>query len=290
MFFDKRLSKNNTQSCASCHDPAYAFADRGKRTSIGVDGIAGKRNAQPLFNLAWQDGFFWDGRAKTLREQVLMPITDKHEMNADLDSVISKLAKDDSVRSGFENAFGEPQPNRENLAKALEQFLLTQISHDSKFDRATRGETEFTDEEKRGLELFVTEYDPSRNLRGADCFHCHGGNLFSSRRYTNNGLDENPGDLGLFNTTGKPSDIGKFKTPSLRNVAVTAPYMHDGRFDSLEEVIDHYDHGVRRSATLDPNLAKHPPAGLDLSPADKRALVAFLETLTDQSFLPTEPS
>jgi len=290
LFSDKRLSKDNRQSCSSCHDRTAAFTDPGKRVSIGVDDIPGKRNSMPLFNLAWQDGFFWDGRARTLREQVVMPISDPHEMNAPLGDVVAKLAEDARIREQFGNAFGDPRPNEENLARALEQFLLTLVSQDSKFDRAVRGELEFSAEEKRGLELFVTEFDPARGLRGADCFHCHGGNLFTSRRYTNNGLDAEATDLGRFAVTLDANDIGKFKTPSLRNVAVTAPYMHDGRFDSLEQVIDHYDKGVRRSKTLDPNLAKHPPAGLELSPADKSALIAFLKTLTDQEFIAPDPS
>jgi cytochrome c peroxidase len=290
LFIDTRLSKDNTQSCASCHDSSQAFADTGKQFSTGIRGIQGRRNAQPLFNLAWQDGFFWDGRAKTLREQVLMPIVDPHEMNADLGDVVGKLAMDESMTSKFQSAFGTPEPTAELVARSLEQFLLTLVSQDAKFDRAARSEAEFTPEEKRGLELFVTEHDPARNLLGADCFHCHGGNLFTSRRYSNNGLDPEFTDLGRFESTGDPGDTGKFKVPSLRNVAVTGPYMHDGRFETLEQVIDHYDHGVQRSVTLDPNLAKHPSAGLGLSDSDKRALVAFLKTLTDSQFVPAKTS
>ena len=290
LFSDVRLSKNQSQSCASCHAPANAFADRGKRVSLGAEGKAGKRNSQALFNLAWGDGFFWDGRAKTLREQVLMPITDPHEMNADLDEVVRRLEDDPEMSRKFEAAFGSPKPTAETVARSLEQFLLTLISQDSKFDRAIRGEAEFTAEEKRGLKLFVTEFDPARGLRGADCFHCHGGNLFTTRRYTNNGLDLEFADAGRFEVTRDPNDRGKFKTPSLRNVAITAPYMHDGRFETLEEVIEHYGSGVKRSATLDPNLAKHPTSGLGLSARDKLALVAFLKTLTDSQFIAQEPS
>ncbi len=219
-----------------------------------------------------------------------MPISDPHEMNAELGTVVTRIAGDEAFRAQFDRAFGDPEPNEGNLARALEQFLLTLVSQDSKFDRAIRGEAEFSPEEKRGLELFVTEFDPARNLRGADCFHCHGGNLFTSSRYTNNGLDAEATDLGRFDVTGDPLDIGKFKVPSLRNIALTPPYMHDGRFETLAEVIDHYDKGVRRSGTLDPNLAKHPPAGLGLSPADKSALIAFLKTLTDQAFVAPDPS
>ena len=148
-----------------------------------------------------------------------------------------------------------------------------------------RGETSFTPTEQRGLQLFVTEFDPKNNLHGADCFHCHGGNLFTNHEFANNGLETSFTDLGLGKITGNAADAGKFATPSLRNVAVTGPYMHDGRFTSLDEVIDHYDRGVKRSNTLDPNLAKHPDTGLGLSPEDKRALIAFLNTLTDDQFL-----
>jgi len=283
LFFDKRLSKGNQQSCSTCHDPGKAFSD-GEIVSIGVEGTAGKRNSQALFNLAWHNGFFWDGRAKTLREQVLMPITDAHEMNADLGEVVKKLNGDEHVTEMFAAAFGTASPNEENLARALEQYLLTLVSQDSKFDRAIRKELELSPQEQRGLELFVTEHDPARGLFGADCFHCHGGHLFTSRRYTNNGLDTMFADRGRGEVTKSLADDGKFKVPSLRNIAVTAPYMHDGRFATLEEVVDHYDHGVKRSETLDPNLAKHPSAGLGLSPEDKSALIAFLKTLTDPQF------
>ena len=147
-----------------------------------------------------------------------------------------------------------------------------------------RREVEFTAQEKRGFELFVTEHDPKRGLLGADCFHCHGGMLFTNHRFANNGLEYKVEDFGRFEVTGKEMDRGAFKVPTLRNVAVTAPYMHDGRFKTLEEVVDHYDHGIHRSPSLDPNIAKHPPEGLGLSAEDKAALVAFLRTLTDPRF------
>ena len=168
---------------------------------------------------------------------------------------------------------------------ALESFLLTLTSFDSRFDRAMRGEEEFTTDEKRGFELFMTERDPRRGQFGADCFHCHGGPLFQSQSFANNGLDAEPKDRGRASITGNRNDEGKFATPSLRNIALTAPYMHDGRFATLEEVIDHYGTGVKRSATLDPNLAKHREGGPHLTSEDKRALVAFLKTLTDEKYL-----
>ena len=284
LFHDPRLSVNNTQSCASCHDRRAAFADAGKRFSLGADGLPGKRNAMPLFNLAWQAEFFWDGRTRRLRDQVLEPIQDPLEMHQPLDQAVGKLAADPAYPGEFEAAFGTAGITAERLGLALEQFLLTQVSQDSKFDQALRGTTKLTAVEQRGLELFVTEHDPARNLRGADCFHCHGGALFSNQGFANNGLDAAPLP-GRQAVTGLGSDAGKFRVPPLRNIAVTGPYMHDGRFATLAEVIDHYDHGVHRTATLDPNLAKHPAAGLGLGAADKAALIAFLHTLTDQAFL-----
>src|SRR5262249_32118037 len=154
-------------------------------------------------------------------------------------------------------------------------------SFDSRFDQAARGEAELTAEEKHGFELFSTEFDPRHRQFGADCFHCHGGPLFQSQSFANNGLAVDPatGDSGRAKFTGKPQDAGKFATPSLRNIALTAPYMHDGRFSTLEEVVEHYSTGVQRSAALDPNLAKHPDGGLHLTTEDKKALVAFLKTL-----------
>jgi cytochrome c peroxidase len=170
------------------------------------------------------------------------------------------------------------------IGLALEQYLLTIVSADAKFDRAIRGMAELNEEEKEGFALFVTEYDPARGRRGADCFHCHGGALFTDFGFKSNGLELVSRDAGRSAVSGRVTDAGKFKTPSLRNVAVTGPYMHDGRFATLEAVIAHYDHGVKRAATLDPNLAKHSDAGLQLTPAEQKALVAFLRTLTDAKF------
>jgi len=283
LFHDSRLSINGTQSCASCHDQTHAFADT-RRFSLGAQQQVGKRNAMPLFNLAWQQSFFWDGRASKLREQVLMPIQDKNEMNETLENVIAKLSADSDSVAAFHRAFGLAEITAERIAKALEQFLLTFITQESRFDLAARKLAELTESEKRGLQLFVTEFDPKRGLRGADCFHCHGGTLFTSQSFANNGLELAADDIGRMAVTKNVADHGKFKTPSLRNIARTAPYMHDGRFATLEEVIEHYNSGVRRSATLDPNLAKHPEAGLQLTTQEKGDLVAFLKTLTDEAF------
>ena len=289
LFHETRLSLTNTQSCASCHQATAAFTDAGRRFSLGVDGKEGTRNAMPLFNLAWQQEFFWDGRAKGLRHQVLLPIQDPVEMHESLERVAGKLSGDAAYRAGFHAAFGSPGVTTERLGLALEQFLLTLISQDSKFDQALLGKAKLTPTEQRGLELFVTEHDPARNLRGADCFHCHGGALFSNQGFANNGLDAAPG-AGRQGVTGEAGDLGKFRVPTLRNIALTGPYMHDGRFSSLEQVIEHYDNGVQRTATVDPNLSKHPAAGLGLTVADKVALVAFLKTLTDPSLVLNPPT
>lgn len=280
LFHDTRLSINNSQSCASCHQQSHAFSDP-RAFSLGAEGQVGKRHAMPLFNLAWDRNFFWDGRAKTLREQVLMPIQDAHEMNETLERVVKKIA---DTESSFTAAFGTPEITAERIAKSLEQYLLSLVSQESRFDRAARRVDQMTEEEKRGLQLFVTEFDPARGLRGADCFHCHGSTLFTDYQFKNNGLDLVANEQGRMAVTGNAADRGKFKTPSLRNIAVTAPYMHDGRFQTLEEVVEHYNSGVKRSETLDPNLAKHPEGGLQLTPEEKRALVAFLKTLTDEEF------
>ncbi len=289
LFHDPRLSINNSQSCASCHDQTHAFADP-RRVSLGAEGHAGKRNAMPLFNLAWHSAFFWDGRAPTLRQQVLIPVQDKHEMNENPARVVTKLQADADCAQSFAAAFGSPGITPERLAMALEQFLLTLIAQDSRYDRAARKVAELSESEKRGLQLFVTEFDPKRGLRGADCFHCHGGTLFASQPFANNGLPLAVDDTGKMAVTGKEEDRGKFKVPSLRNIALTAPYMHDGRFTTLEEVMQHYSSGIQRSATLDANLAKHPETGIQLTEQEQADLVAFLKTLTDETLVSPSPA
>jgi cytochrome c peroxidase len=281
LFFEKRLSVNDSQACADCHAPDRVFTDA-RRLSRGAEGEPGTRHALPLFNLAWKRAFFWDGRAASLREQVLQPIQNPVEMHETLTNVVRKLAAD--YPALFAAAFGSPEITAQKISLALENYLLTITSFDSKFDRALRGQEKLTPEEQRGFELFSTEYDPRRGQFGADCFHCHGGPLFQSQAFANNGLDERAADSGRAQVTRRVRDDGKFAVPSLRNVALTAPYMHDGRFQTLAEAVEHYVTGVRRSATLDPNLAKHPNGGVPLSRADQQALVAFLNTLTDERF------
>jgi len=277
LFHDTALSRDGTLSCASCHPRKNAFADP-RQFSLGVEGRTSLRHSMPLFNLAWKTRFFWDGRATTLRQQALVPIQDHLEMDEKLENVVAKLEK--TTAADFEKAFGTPEITPQRIGLALENFLLTLTSHDSKFDRAMRGEEKLTPEEQRGFELFMMEREPRMGSLGADCFHCHGGPLFTDHQFRNNGLPIDAKDLGRFQVTQSALDRGTFSTPSLRNIALTAPYMHDGRFKTLEEVLDHYSQGVQRTDTLDPNLAKHPDGGLHLNPKDKQALVAFLKTLT----------
>ncbi len=280
LFNETALSRDGTLSCASCHVENFAFTDA-RRFSLGVRGQKGTRNSMPLFNLAWKASYFWDGRAPSLREQALMPIRDHTELDETPENVATKLAATKNYPPMFAVAFGNPEVTPDKIGLALENFMLTLTSFDSKFDRAIAGKATLTADEQRGFELFMTEFDPRTGQRGADCFHCHGGPLFSDHQFHNNGLVPNEGDPGRFRVTKLDSDRNKFATPSLRNIARTAPYMHDGRFATLEEVVAHYSSGVRRSTTLDPNLAKHPDGGLQLSDADQRALVAFLKTLTN---------
>ena len=282
LFNDTALSRDGTLSCASCHLAENAFNDP-RRFSVGVEGRIGTRQAMPLFNLAWKTSFFWDGRAPSLRAQALMPIQDHLEMDESLENVVAKLEK--TSKAQFARAFDSDAITPERIGLAIENYMLTLVSHDSKFDRSMQGKETLSDEEKRGFELFMTEYEPRMGQRGADCFHCHGGPLFTDHQFHNNGLPSVETDTGRERVTGDERDRFKFSTPSLRNIALTAPYMHDGRFQTLEEVINHYDHHLRRSPSLDPNLAKHPTTGIRLSDADKQALVAFLKTLTDEKFV-----
>lgn len=281
LFFETALSKNTATSCASCHPAQNAFVDNTAK-SFGFLGEKTKRHSMPLLNLAWKNTpFFWDGRSPTLRDQILKPIEDPLEMGEELPRVLQKLEKISYYPRLFERAFGDSEITSDRLAIAIEQFILSLTSFDSKFDRATKGETELTEQEKKGFELFMTENDPRLSLKGADCFHCHSGAFFTNHRFHNNGLPPLNDDLGREHATGKASDRFKFSTPSLRNIALTAPYMHDGRFDTLEEVVAFYSDGIHRSPTLDPNIAKHPGAGLKLDADDQAALVAFLRTLSD---------
>lgn len=289
LFYEKRMSKDGSMSCASCHRQEHAFTDT-SLFSVGVRGKLGKRQAMAIFNMAWNENeFFWDGRAHLLRDQSLKPIEDSLEMDESLENVISKLGADQEYKDQFMRAFGSEEITEEKMALAMEQFMNSIVSVESKYDRYLRGIAVLDSNEERGRLLFFAEFNPGfPSLSGADCQHCHSGLNFENDQYMNNGLDTDAGmtDNGRMDVTNMGADKGKFKVTSLRNVAVTPPYMHDGRFATLEEVVDHYNTGLQNSSTLDPTLL-YPlhSGGLQLSEEDKRDLVAFLNTLTDEVML-----
>jgi cytochrome c peroxidase len=287
LFFEKMMSKDGSVSCGSCHAQESAFTDTHKIFSEGIEGKIGDRNSMPIFNMFYHTkGFFWDGRAKTLREQSLQPIESPLEMGESLENVVLKLESTEEYRALFYNAFGDSSVNSEKMSLAMEQFMLTLVSGDSKFDKFELGEATLTESEKRGKELFFTEFEENSEKRGADCFHCHGSADFSNHEFMNNGLDSETEftDLGRAKFTNRPTDNAKFKTPSLRNVEVSGPYMHDGRFETLEEVVEHYNSGIKESPTLDVNMHSI-KEGMNLTAQEKQDLVAFLKTLTDEVYL-----
>ncbi len=288
LFYEKQLSKDGSQACADCHRQSDGFSDV-RQFSIGVAGLAGHRQAMPIFNLAWHSNeFFWDGRATRLRDQALKPIEDPLEMNETLARVIEKLSQTQIYQDQFTRAFGDATIEASRIALALEQFMFSIVSYNSKFDQFRAGTVQLSASEARGRMLFMTEYNPFFPASsGADCAHCHGGINFENDQYMNNGLDSDAtiSDIGREAVTGNPEDRAKFKVPSLRNIAVTGPYMHDGRFETLAEVIDHYNEGIQSSATTDPTVLNTQATGLFLTEQDKVDLINFLKTLTDEQFL-----
>ena len=292
LFYEKLMSKDGTVSCASCHKQENSFNDD-LRFSEGVDKKLGDRNAMSVINLAWNTNeFFWDGRSHLLRDQSLGPIENPVEMAETLDNVVAKLSKEDKYVEQFTKAFGEDAINSVNMSLAMEQFMLTIVSNKSKFDKVKEGTATFTTSEQRGKDLFSKEYNEFfPNESGADCQHCHGGFNFENDRYMNNGLSsdmEIENDFGRFEATKIPGDKGKFKVTTLRNIELTAPYMHDGRFTTLEEVVNHYNTGIKPSSTLEPEIENTRVTGLGLSNKDVQDLVAFLKTLTDETIADNE--
>lgn len=288
LFYEKKLSKDQTIACASCHKQEDAFSDS-RKLSIGIKNLPGTRHSMAIFNMAWNSNeFFWDGRAHLLRDQSLMPILDPLEMDETLENITSKLQASTNYPKQFKRAFGTNTISPLLISKAMEQFMNSIVSNQSKYDKFLAGTETLTTTEERGRFLFFTEYNPSfPNASGADCAHCHGGDNFENDKYMNNGLDIDFIDFGRQNVTGNASDKAKFKVPSLRNVALTAPYMHDGRFNTLDQVINHYNL-VKQSATLDGAFYQQLPSGLQLTASDKSALVDYLKTLSDSN-LTTNP-
>lgn len=286
LFYETRLSGDNSMACASCHKQENAFTDT-NRFSTGIDGLDGHRQAMSAVNMLWNtNGYFWDGRAQKLRDQSIIPIQDVLEMNETMENVVEKLEQDTLYTHQFFRAFGSEDISSYRIGLALEQFMNSIVSYRSKYDLFLDGEATFTEEEELGMELFFEEYNPYfPETSGADCGHCHGGKNFSSQEYMNNGLDSIYNDDGRYDVTGLESDRGAMKVTTLRNIELTPPYMHDGRFNTLEEVIDHYNEGLRNNASLNPALAMTMGTGLMLNETDKDALIAFLKTLTDTSLI-----
>ncbi len=290
LFWEKKLSGDNTQSCGSCHIPENGFSDH-NQFSAGITGALGNRQSMALVNLGWAYNYFWDGRAPTLEAQVQQPVENPIEMNESWENALMELRNDPIYPPMFKAAFGSTDITQDRAAKAMASFLRTMISADSKFDRERLGNYTFTPLEDAGFNLFITEGGMNANTGqpwgGADCFHCHGhaGMQMGDYLMHNNGLDSHfQNDAGLAGVTGNPLDSGKFKTPSLRNIALTAPYMHDGRFFNLNQVFDHYNAGGVISTTIDPFM-EGAGGGLFLTEVDELALIAFLNTLTDTAFI-----
>ena len=272
LFYDGRLSKDGNFACASCHQQFAGFATYDHDLSHGFHDQFTTRNAPPLFNLAWATLFHWDGGVNHIEVQALSPMTAPNEMAENVDSVLKKLRKDTAYQRMFRSAFGTNIINSQRMLKALAQFVGTLVSSDSKYDKVKRGEDKFNPTELRGYELFKMR-----------CSTCHKEPLFTDYSFRNNGLALNSflKDYGRMRITGKPEDSLKFKVPSLRNVSVTYPYMHDGRLYSLSNVIDHYSKGIQTSATLDSSLRD----GIKFTETEKNDLIYFLHTLKDTTFL-----
>ena len=283
LFYDPILSGNNTQSCAGCHNQANGFTDNGFQFSTGIDLLQGNRNAMPIFNLAWnyEDTYFWDGRAFGVESQAYDPVTNTIEMHENWPNAVAKLQADNEYPSLFNTAFGTETIDSTLVTMAIAQFERTIISGDSRFDQYMRGEITLTPSEFAGYNVFMDE-------AGGDCFHCHGdvnNPLWTDNSYHNNALDATFTDLGLGAVNGNAADNGKFKTPSLRNLGFTAPYMHDGRFASIDDVINHYSHTIQISSTLDPLIEFSAFGGVQLDAFEKDLLKQFLMTLSDESFI-----
>lgn len=292
LFYDKRLSANHTVACASCHQPEHGFSDP-RPLSIGFDGGRTDRNSMGLTSARYylRRSFFWDERAATLEDQVLMPIQNEVEMGLTLDEMTTRVAAEPYYAELFTAAFGSPNVTSGRVSRALAQFVRSIVSSKTKYDEGVAsGFANFTTQENLGRQIFLGQ------VGNATCATCHGSdNFVPGNAVFNNGIETPSIDRGVGAITGNPADDGKFKVPSLRNIALTAPYMHDGRFATLEQVVEFYANGVTDHPNLAPQLRNPPgtpgaglPRRLNLTTAQKAALVAFLHTLTDTT-VTTDP-
>ncbi|MBU6122495.1 cytochrome-c peroxidase [Hymenobacter sp. PAMC29290] len=274
LFYDVRLSRDGSVSCGSCHQQFVAFANADHRLSHGVANRLGTRNAPALQNLRWKSEFFWDGGPKNLETLPLAPLTNPLEMDETLPRVLARLNADADYPRRFAAVYGAGPIDSYQFLRALAQYTAALTSANSRYDKVVRGEA--------GAVLTAGE-GRGRVLVAQKCASCHATDLFTDETYRNNGLSATfEADSGRAHITRRTTDVGRFKVPSLRNVALTAPYMHDGRFATLAQVLAHYDHGVVASPTLDPALR---PAGIPLTATEEADIIAFLHTLTDDSFI-----
>lgn len=278
LFYDGRLASDGVVSCGFCHIQQDAFTHHGHSVSHGVNNNVGTRNTPPIQNLAFQTTFMWDGAADHLDLQPIIPFTSPIEMNGNFETALNWIRNDSEYKKLFELAFLDKKINSENMLKALGQFMAMAISSNSRFDKYRRQESggNLSQEELEGYSLFQQK-----------CASCHATDIFTDNSFRNNGLPVNPqvNDIGRYRVTELAQDKYKFKVPSLRNIAKTAPYMHDGRFYSLDAVLEHYNSGVVNTVTLDPILHSNGVLGIPLTTAEKLKLIAFLKTLTDNEFL-----
>lgn len=276
LFYDGLLSRDGTISCGECHNQSHAFTHHGHVFSHGIDDRIGNRNAQALMNLAWQNSFFWDGGVFDLDMFSIAPIEDHREMDESLSNVLKKVQATPRYQTLFKKAYGTEDVTSERFLKAISQFMLTLVSANSKYDQMRAGKVNFTADEQAGLRLFTEK----------GCETCHPAPLFTDGSFRNNGLlPEYTGDLGRFRITENPSDKNKFKVPSLRNIEVTAPYMHDGRYLNLSMAVAHYSDLVEDTGTLDDVLKSKDRLGIPMTSEEKQQIIAFLKTLTDTEFL-----
>ena len=280
LFYDGRLSRNNTISCGFCHIQENAFTHHGHNVSHGIDDRLGIRNAPPIQNLAFLNRFMWDGVIHDLAQQSISPISNEDEMDSSIEEIVSKLKNDTNYRSLFKSVFGDESINGERILNALGQFMAAMISSNSRYDVYLKKEGNLTDEEKYGMNLFQQK-----------CSSCHNGALFTDETFRNTGqyYDAQYKDGGLFRVTLDSVDFMKFRVPSLRNIELTKPYMHDGRFYSLEAVLNFYDENVENQKNLDPILKQNGRIGIPMTENEKKAMITFLKTLTDQKFI-TNPA
>ncbi|AMJ66241.1 cytochrome-c peroxidase [Hymenobacter sp. PAMC 26628] len=292
LFYEKTLSVDNSISCASCHRQSLAFTD-GLAHAVGVNGAKHPRSAMALSNLLWDPLLTWDGTSAGLETQARTPLTNDIEMHQTLAASVAKLQAQPAYVTRFAKAFGAGALTEDNMLKALSQFVRTLVSGNSRYDRYRRGDRSvLSADEVRGLQLFITHPTGTAIGRGGNCADCHAGDLQTNHLFVNNGLDRTFPDLGRAVPTGLASDQGKFRIPSLRNIALTGPYMHDGRFTTLEDVLAHYNEHIEYgSPNLDPNILNgtNSPLGigqpLGLTDTEKKQIVLFLRTLTDSTFI-----